>query len=148
MVIHHNKPEWQEQKMGCYLQGPGHSNWVWVHTMKWFAIYMFWTVDLFVTNLVWQHMFISWSVWWKDYFAVFKVTVTVKVRNCSECLYGQYLWSNKLNMVMYHHEPEYHTEIFFCYVQGQGHNHFYYIIGNTETFTTQISLMIHHHKMG
>ena len=26
------------QKMGCYLQGQGHSNWVWVHTMKWLSI--------------------------------------------------------------------------------------------------------------
>ena len=34
MVIHHYKPEYQVRKMGCYLQGQGHSNWVWVHTMK------------------------------------------------------------------------------------------------------------------
>ena len=34
MEIHHYKPECCVQKMGCYLQGQGHSNWVWVHTMK------------------------------------------------------------------------------------------------------------------
>ena len=68
-------------------------------------------------------MFISWSVLWKGCFAVFKVTVIVKVKNFSECLPGQYLWSVKLSMVMHHHQPEYHSEI-FCDVQGQSHNCF------------------------
>ncbi len=77
------------------------------------------------TSLVWQCMFISWSVLWKGCFAVFKVKVTVKVLNFSECLPGQYLWSVKLSMVMHHHQPEYHSEISFCYVQGQSHNRFY-----------------------
>ena len=40
--------------------------------------------------------------------AVVKVKVTVKVLNFSECLPGQYL----------PHEPEYHSEISFCDVQG------------------------------
>ena len=35
MVIHtHYKPQYHVRKMGCYLQGQSHSNWVWVHTMK------------------------------------------------------------------------------------------------------------------
>ena len=56
---------------------------------------------------------------WKGCFAVFKVKVTVKVRNSSECLPGQYLWSVKLSMVMYHHQPEYrHSEISFYDVQA------------------------------
>ena len=74
------------------------------------------------TNLVWQCMFISWSVLWKGCFPVFKVKVTVKVLNFSGCLPGQYLWSVKLSLVMHHHQPEYHSEISFCYVQGQSHN--------------------------
>ena len=74
---------------------------------------MFWT-DLVVTNLVWQCMFIIWSILWKGYFAVFKVKVTVKVRNFIECLSGQYLWSIKVSMVMHHHEPEYNTEIYLA----------------------------------
>ena len=98
---------------------------------------MFWTADHFATSLVWQCIFISWSVLWKGCFPVFKVTVTVKVRNCSECLSRQYLWSNKLNMVMHHH-PEYHLEIFFCYFQGQVHNHFYCIFRNTETLQSEL----------
>ena len=69
------------------------------------------------TNLIWQCMFISWSVLWKGCLAVFKVKVTVMVLNFSECLPGQYLWSVKLSMVMHHHQPEYHSEISFCYVQ-------------------------------
>ena len=39
-------------------------------------------------------------------------------------------------------------EIFFCYFQCQGHSYFHCIFRSTETFTTQISLMMHHHKMG
>ena len=66
------------------------------------------------TNLVWQCMFISWSVLWKGCFAVFKVKVTVKVLNFSECLPRQYLWSAKLSMVMYYHQPEYHSEYNFA----------------------------------
>ena len=34
MVIHHYKPESHVRKIGCYLQGQGHSNWILVHTMK------------------------------------------------------------------------------------------------------------------
>ena len=51
-------------------------------------------------------------------------------------------------MVVHHHEPENHREIFFCYFQCQGHSYFHCIFRSTETFTTQISLMMHHHKMG
>ena len=126
MVIHHYKPECHVRKMGCYLQGQGHSNWVWVHSIKsWlFLLYVLncWFLE---TNLVWQCMFISWSVLWKGCFAVFKVKVVVKVLNFSECLPGQYPWSVKLSMVMHHHQPEYHIEISFSYVQGQSHNRLY-----------------------
>ena len=126
MVIHHDKPECQVWKMGCYLQGQGHSNWVLVHTMKYdYFYYMFWTAEILATNLVWQCTFISRSVLWKGCFAVFKVKITVKVLNLSECLPGQDLWSVKLSMVMHHHQPEYHSEISFSYVQGQSHNRFY-----------------------
>ena len=48
--------------------------------------YMYWTADFLATNLVWQCMFISWSVLWKGCFDVFTVKVTVKVLNFSECL--------------------------------------------------------------
>ena len=58
--------------------------------------YMFWTAEVWATNLVWQCMFISWSVLWKCCFAVFKVKVTVKVLNFSECLPRQYLWLSNL----------------------------------------------------
>ena len=34
------------QKMGFYLQGQGHSNWISVHTIKYdYFYYMFWTAD-------------------------------------------------------------------------------------------------------
>jgi len=85
--------------------------------------YMFSTADCLATNLVWQCMFVTWSILWKGCSAVFMVKVTMKVLNFSQCLPGQYLWSIKLSMVIHHHQPEHHSEISFCYVQGQSHNH-------------------------
>ena len=55
-------------------------------------------------------MFISQSGLWKGCFAVFKVKVTVKVLNN--------VWMVKVSMVMHHHQPDYHSEISFCDVQG------------------------------
>ena len=119
IVIHHYKPECHVQffvvaifKVKVTVTDFGLIQWS--HD---YFYYMFWTADFLATNLVWQCMFISWSVLWKGCFAVFKVKVIVKVLNLSECLPGQYLWSIKLRMVMQRHQPEYHTEISFCYVK-------------------------------
>ena len=121
----YDETERHMQKNGFYLQGQGHSNWISVHTIKYdFLLYVLNCWFFGVTNLVWQCMFISWSVLWKGCFAVFKVKVTVKVLNFSECIPGQYVWSVKLSMVMHHHQPEYHSEIWFCNIQGQSHNRF------------------------
>ena len=129
MVRHHYKPECHMQKTGFCLRGQGQSNWISVHTMKYdHFYYMFWTAEFFIffgDQLVWQYIFISWSVLLKGCFAVFTVKVTVNVLNFNECLPRQYLWSVKRSMVMHHHQPGYHSEISFCYVQGQSHNRFY-----------------------
>ena len=46
MARHDYKPERHMQKMGFYLQGQGHSNWISVHTIKYdYFYYMFWTDD-------------------------------------------------------------------------------------------------------
>ena len=127
MVIHHYKPECHVQKMGFCLQGQGDSNWFWVHTMK------SWLFLLYVANCWFFGDQLSLTVHVdklecalsKSRFAVFKVKVTVKVLKFSECLPGQYLWSIKLSMVMHHYQPRYHSEISFCYVQGQSHDRFY-----------------------
>ena len=130
MVIYHYKPECHVWKMGCYLQGQGHTKWVWLHSMKsWLFLYVLncWFFGDQLSLSLWQCMFISWSVLWKGYFAVFKVKVIliVTVLNFSDCLPGQYIWLIKPSMVMHHHQTEYHTEISFCYVQGQSYTHFY-----------------------
>ena len=91
----------------CYLQGQGHSDFGFIQWNHDYFYYVFWTADLFMTSLVWQCMFISWSILWKGCFAVFKVKVIVKVLNFSECLPGQYLWSIKPNVVMHYYQPEY-----------------------------------------
>ena len=83
------------RKMGFYLQGQDHSNWISVHTIKYDCLYcMFWTADfLGATSLVWRCMFISWGVLWKGCFAVFKVKVTVRfctsVNVCPENIYDR-----------------------------------------------------------
>ena len=127
MVRHHYKPERHMREMSFCLQchGQGHSNWISVHTIKYEYFYVLNCWFFEATNLVRQCMFIRWSILRKDCFAVFKVKVTVKVLNFSECLPGQYLWSVKLSMVMHDHQPEYHWEISFCDLQGQSHNRFY-----------------------
>ena len=87
MVRHHYKPEHHMRKMGFYLQGQGHSNWILVHTIKYdYFYYMFWAADFFlVTNLVWQCMFISWSVLWKGCFrSRFWTSVNVCLDNTSD----------------------------------------------------------------
>ena len=87
MVIHHYKPECHVQKMGCCLQGQGHrTEFGFIQSNHDCFYYMFWTADFLATNLVRQCMFISCSVLWKGCFAVFKVKVTVKVLNFSECM--------------------------------------------------------------
>ena len=46
VVRHLYKPECHMRKMGFYLQGQGHSNWISVHTIKYdYFYYMFWTAD-------------------------------------------------------------------------------------------------------
>ena len=45
------------QKMGFYLQGQGHSNWILVHTVKYDYFYVLNCWFLGVTNLVWQCTF-------------------------------------------------------------------------------------------
>ena len=52
MVRHHYKPELHMRKMGFYLQGQGHINWISVHTMKYdYFYYMFWTADFLSDQL-------------------------------------------------------------------------------------------------
>ena len=121
------KPSMVRQKMGFYLQGQGHVTVTEFRFIQWnmpISVICSELLIFLATNLVWQCMFISWNVLWKGCFAVFKVMVTVKVLNFSKCLPRQHLWSVKLSMVMHHHQPEYHSEISFCYVQGQSHNCF------------------------
>ena len=127
IVIQHYKPECHVQKMGFYLQGQHHNSCVCL-----LCSYN----EIMTTSIIFSKLLIllgdqlsltvhSWSVLWKGCFAIVKVKVTVKVLNFSECLPGHYLWSVKLSIVMHHHQPEYHSEISFCDVQGQSHNHFY-----------------------
>ena len=127
MVRHQYKPECHMKKQVSAFKVKVRVTQFWF--MQWNMTISIICSELLIfggTSLVWQCLFISWSVLWKGCFAVFKVKVTVKVLNFSECLPRQYLQSVKLSMAMHHHQqPEYHWEISFCYVDGQSHNRFY-----------------------
>ena len=60
------------RKMGFYLQGQGHSNWISVHTIKYdYFYYMFWTADF-----------------WDDQFSL-TVHVECLVKRLLCCIQGQ-----------------------------------------------------------
>ena len=64
MVRHHYKPECHMRKMGFYLQGQGHSNWIFgsCNEIWLFLLYVLNCWFLGATNLVWQCLFIRWSI--------------------------------------------------------------------------------------
>ena len=96
-VIHHYKPEYHVWKMGFYLLGQDHSNWIWVHIIKsWLYVLNCWFFGDRLSLTVHVHKL---ECLVKRLLCVFNVKVTMKVLSFSECLPGQYLWSVKLCMV-------------------------------------------------
>ena len=91
-------------------------------------------------NLVWWCSIISRSVLWKNGITVFKINVTVKVQNVSECLSRYFSpcvqsgllsisWTTqpfffftKLSMVVYNHEAMCLAVKLVHYLQCQGHS--------------------------
>ena len=93
MAIHHYKPECHVRKMGCYLQGQGHGNWVWVHSMKsW----------LFHGNWIWVHSMKSWLF-------------LLYVLNC-------WFFGDQLSLTVHVHKLECLMKRLLCCIQGQGHS--------------------------
>ena len=77
MVMHHHGPECHAKRLVCYLQGQGHSD---GSIIKKTVSTIFTELLIFLQpNLVWWYI-ISWSVLFKNWFVVFKVKVTVRLK--------------------------------------------------------------------
>ena len=93
---------------------------------------------------------------------VFKVKVTTKVWNVSECLSGWYFLNHRtfcyqiFGLVMQHHEPE-SCRHFLLLLPSRSrsqqgliwsdYDSFYYIIWTVDFLVTKLGLMIHHQKL-
>ena len=89
MVMQHYEPECHAEKLVCCLQCQGHSKGLHSQNMT-ISILSSKLLVLLQPNLVWSSNIISWSVAWKNCGSAFKVKVTAKVKNVSECLSGLY----------------------------------------------------------
>ena len=79
------------EKLIHYLQCQGHSKGLYNQSMSFYCVSE--TAGPFATKLglIVQHHKPECHVMWKNGITVFKVTVTGKVQNVSECLSGRYL---------------------------------------------------------
>ena len=77
LIKHYHKPECYMEKLDCCVQGQGHNN---TSKYQWMFIQMMFSesLNLLLPNLVWWCIILSQIVFQKDWFAVFKVKVTVK----------------------------------------------------------------------
>ena len=83
---------------------------------------------LLLPNFDWEHSMISQSVLWKTGITAFKIKVTAKVQNVSECLSGLYFLNHKTfcYQIWYGDAASWASVLqnlnFFCCLQGQGHS--------------------------
>ena len=72
LIAHYHEPECFYEKLDCYVQGEGHSK---ILKCQWMFVQMIFSESL---NLVWLCIIMSQIVCPRNWFAVFKVKVTVK----------------------------------------------------------------------
>ena len=113
MIKQHYKPECHAEQLVPSLQFQGHSEDLYNQNMTISAMSSKLLVCL-QPNLVLKYSTISWSVLWKNWITAFKVKVTAKVQNVSECSENIFwiteYFVTELGMVMQHHEPKFHAE--------------------------------------
>ena len=83
MVVYYHEAMCHAEKLVHHLQCQGHSKGLYNQKLTVFTVSSKLLVHL-QPNLV-------WSVLWKNGITTFKVKVTAKVQNVSECFLGQYL---------------------------------------------------------
>ena len=90
MLMHHYKPEYHTEKLVSYLQGQGHRKGLYDRNMTFYNI--FWTTDPFATKRGYLEFCFEpvclVTCERERRITVFKVTVTAKLQNLSECLSG------------------------------------------------------------
>ena len=93
IVTHHHEPECFAKRLVCYLRGRGHiegsNNQAW-------KPYLLDYRSFCNQNIIGWYIIISWSVLCKDWIAVVKVKVTVKVQNFIESLSILYFPTNDI----------------------------------------------------
>ena len=87
MVVYYHKAMCHEQKLVHYLQRQGHSKGLYNQNITLSTLSSKFQVRLKL-NLVDSNSILSQSVMWKIFITVFKIKVTAKVQNVSECLSG------------------------------------------------------------
>ena len=90
LTVHYHKPECFIDKLDCCVQGQGHSK---ISNCQWMLVQMISSemLNLLLPNLVWWCIIISQNVLQKDWFAVFKVKVTITDNIIKICLFIYYL---------------------------------------------------------
>ena len=87
LIVQYHKPECFMEKLDCCVQGQGHrkiSKCQWMFVKKIFSDLL----NLLLQNLVWWCIIMSQIFFQKDWFAVFKVKVTVKENVIKICLFN------------------------------------------------------------
>ena len=105
LIICYHKPECFMEKFDCCVQGQGHSK---ISKCQWMFVQMTFSESLnllLLPNLVWWCIIISQNVLQKDWFAVFKVKVTITDNIIKICLFdilSELLILLQLNLVWWH----------------------------------------------
>ena len=117
----HDEWECREKRFVCYAQGQGHSK----------GSYDNMTVSNISSEVLAflppYLVILSKSVLWRSWIVVFKVKVTAKFQNISECYPDDIFWiielfTTKDGIVMHHYEPDcLPKRSIYCF-QGQGYS--------------------------
>ena len=94
MVMRHHKPECHVEKLVHCFQCQGHSEGLYNQNMTIFTVSSKLLIRL-QPNLIWEYNIVSLSVLRWNGITAFKVKVTAKVKNVSECLSGRYLLNHR-----------------------------------------------------
>ena len=112
-------------------------------------------------NLIWNCSIINWSFLQKNGVTAFKVNVTAKIQNVSECLSGWYLLNHRTFCYQtWYGDPAWarvsHRIFFWHLLSSRSRSQwgliwskyifFYYIIWTVDSLASKPGLMIHHQK--
>ena len=114
-------------------------------------------LNILFPNLVLWCINMSLSVLQKDWFAIFKVTVTARAHKIKFWQFLLCLWTadpfdTKLGLIVPYCKPEWFREKLDCCVQGQGHSKIskcqwlFVQMTFSESLTTELGMVMHHYE--